>query len=85
MSASKMSAKGWVVIPKEMRRKYGLAPGTSVEVVDYGGVLAIVPVAADPVAALDGMFSDHGGKPWTEELLEERRREREREDRRFDR
>jgi AbrB family looped-hinge helix DNA binding protein len=85
VSSSKMSSKGAIVIPKELRRKYGLTPGAPVAVVDYGGVLAIVPIPSDPLAALDGMLTGDGGRPWTTELLEERQRERQREDRRFDR
>lgn len=38
-----VSTKGWVVIPVEFRRKYELEPGARVMLVDYGGVLALVP------------------------------------------
>lgn len=44
-----ISNKGWVVIPAEMRKKYNLTPGTEVVIVDYGGVLAIVPVPKNPI------------------------------------
>jgi len=44
-----ISNKGWVVIPAEMRKKYHLTPGTEVVIVDYGGVLAIVPAIKDPI------------------------------------
>jgi AbrB family looped-hinge helix DNA binding protein len=80
MSHATVSAKGWVVIPRDLRRKYGLKPGTAVEIVDYGGELAVVPVPRDPVAALFGMFAHRGGS-LTEELLAERRREHERDER----
>jgi AbrB family looped-hinge helix DNA binding protein len=30
-----ISKKGWVVIPAELRKKYQLAPGTEVIIVDY--------------------------------------------------
>ena len=39
----KISKKGWVVIPAGLRKKYGLKAGATLQVVDYGGVLAIVP------------------------------------------
>ena len=55
---AKISAKGWVVIPAELRRKYGLTPGTKVAVVDYGGVMSLVPVADDPIAASAGTLRD---------------------------
>ncbi|MGH2458572.1 MAG: AbrB/MazE/SpoVT family DNA-binding domain-containing protein [Chloroflexota bacterium] len=83
MARATMSAKGWVVIPKVRREKYGLTPGRSVEVIDYGGVVSIIPIPADPIRTMAGMFAREGGGSWTEELLEERRRERERDERRL--
>jgi AbrB family looped-hinge helix DNA binding protein len=32
-----VSTKGWVVVPKEYRLKYGLKPGAKVQIIDYGG------------------------------------------------
>jgi AbrB family looped-hinge helix DNA binding protein len=43
-----VSEKGWVVIPAELRKKYNLHPGAEVAVVDYGGVLALVPQPGMP-------------------------------------
>ena len=51
-----ISNKGWVVIPAEMRKKYNLSPGSEVMLVDYGGVLTIVPVIADPIKKGRGML-----------------------------
>jgi AbrB family looped-hinge helix DNA binding protein len=73
-----VSAKGWVVIPKNLREKYGLEKGTQLQVVDYGHVLALVPLPDDPVDALHGMLE--GGPPLTADLLAERARERVREE-----
>ena len=83
MYTATVSTKGWIVIPKAYRQKYGLEPGQKVQVVDYGGGLSIIPIAKDPIDALQGMFAD--GPSLTEELLEERRREREREEAQVDR
>jgi AbrB family looped-hinge helix DNA binding protein len=44
-----ISNKGWVVIPAELRKKYNLLAGSEVVIVDYGGVLAIVPAVKDPI------------------------------------
>ena len=41
-----VSEKGWVVLPVGLRRKSILEPGAEVSVVDYGGVLALMPTAA---------------------------------------
>lgn len=72
----KISEKGWVVIPAELRRKYALKPGTTVQIVDYGGVLALVPTVDDPVRKAAGMLK--GTKSLTRALLAERRMERRR-------
>ena len=73
-----VSAKGWVVIPKPLREKYGLEKGTRVQVVDQGDLLVLVPLPPDPEDALHGMLK--GGPSLTEERLAERARERARED-----
>jgi AbrB family looped-hinge helix DNA binding protein len=52
----RLSQKGWVVIPAALRLKHGLKPGAEVRVVDYGGVLSIVPVPDDPIAAGLGLL-----------------------------
>jgi AbrB family looped-hinge helix DNA binding protein len=72
-----VSSKGWVVIPAELRRKYNLEPGTKVHVVDYGGVLMLIPAVDDPVEQVAGMLKSE--RSLTEALLEARQEERKRE------
>ena len=48
MSVVTVSQKGWVVIPAELRRKYHWRMGDRVKVVDYGGVVSLVPVLEKP-------------------------------------
>jgi AbrB family looped-hinge helix DNA binding protein len=55
-----ISNKGWVVIPAEYRKKYNLHAGSEVVIVDYGGVLAIVPVSKKPIKQARGFLQ---GKP----------------------
>jgi AbrB family looped-hinge helix DNA binding protein len=43
-----VSQKGWVVIPAELREKYRWKTGDRVRVVDYGGVISLVPVLQAP-------------------------------------
>lgn len=69
-----ISSKGWVVIPADLRKKYGLKPGARVHLVDYGGVLAIIPALQKPIPQAAGMIKS--GKKLTDALLEEHRRER---------
>jgi AbrB family looped-hinge helix DNA binding protein len=78
MYTTTVSTKGWVVIPKALREKYGLGKGKRVQVVDYGGLLALMPVPDDPVEALHGMLA--GGPSLTADLLAEREHERRREE-----
>ena len=73
-----ISNKGWVVIPSELRKKYRLHPGAEVVIVDYGGVLAIVPAMRDPIKQGRGMLK--GGTSLTKALLDERAADRKREE-----
>ncbi len=68
-----VSQKGWVVIPAELRKKYHLSPGTEVVVVDYGGVLSIVPALRNPVKQGRGLLKDTPSL--TQDLLKERSKE----------
>lgn len=78
MYTAKVSTKGWVVIPKNLREKYGLKKGTKVLVMDYGNFLALMPLPEDPVEALHGMLEE--GPSLTADLLAERALERATED-----
>jgi AbrB family looped-hinge helix DNA binding protein len=78
MTVLTVSQKGWVVIPVELRKKYGLKPGTQVRMVDYGGTIALVPVLDDPVQQAQGMLA--GKRSLTTALLAERAEERRRDE-----
>jgi AbrB family looped-hinge helix DNA binding protein len=71
----RLSQKGWVVIPAALREKYGLKPGADVQVVDYGGVLALVPAFKDPIT--DGAGLLKGADSLTLAIVEDHRLERE--------
>ena len=75
----RISSKGWVVIPSELRKKYAIEPGDLVQIVDYGGVLAIVPSLKDPIEEGDGIL--RGGESLGKALLRERTADRKRENR----
>jgi len=77
MSIVTVSSKGWVVIPADLRKKYDLEPGSRVVIVDYGGVLAIVPALSDPVRESVGLLK--GVSSLTQALRRERAEERKRE------
>jgi len=71
-----VSEKGWVVIPADLRKKYNLRLGAQVSIVDYGGVLALVPAMAKPFRQAAGILK--GRTSLTRALLTEHRRERSR-------
>lgn len=70
----RLSQKGWVVIPATLRQKYNLKPGDEVQVVDYGGVLSLVPIYPDPVQAGAGLL--RGEDSLTQAVVEQHRQER---------
>jgi len=74
MTIAIVSEKGWVVVPKIFREKYGLKPGTRVQVVDDGEGISIIPLPDDPINALRGMFAQEPSL--SEDLLIERQRAR---------
>jgi AbrB family looped-hinge helix DNA binding protein len=47
MATATVSGEGWVVIPKEIREKHRIKPGQKVYFVDYGGIIALLPVPQD--------------------------------------
>jgi len=73
MPLATISAKGRIAIPVEYRRKYNLQPGDKVQIVDYGGILAIVPVPKDPIET--GYDLLKGSKSLTKALLDEHAQE----------
>jgi AbrB family looped-hinge helix DNA binding protein len=79
VSTATVSAKGWIVIPAELRRKYHIEPGGQIRIVDYGGSLGLVPALEDPIREARGALA--GKTSLTQALFEDRRRERARESR----
>jgi AbrB family looped-hinge helix DNA binding protein len=69
-----VSGEGWIVIPAALRKKYNLHAGAEVSVVDYGGVLSLVPAMKKPIRDAAGMLK--GRRSLTRSLLAEHRRER---------
>jgi AbrB family looped-hinge helix DNA binding protein len=70
----KMSSKGQVVLPAEVRRKYRLDAGAELELVDAGDHLVVWPAAVDPVGRLKGLLAAMPGeRSLVEALLASRR------------
>ena len=71
-----ISNKGWIVIPAEYRKKYNLHAGSQVVIVDYGGVLAIVPAVKDPIKQGRGFLK--GSSSMAQDLKKDRELEKKR-------
>jgi AbrB family looped-hinge helix DNA binding protein len=68
---TKVTDRGQVSIPAEIRRKLGITARTSLEWVLEGNAARVIPIPDDPIAALRG-----AGKPGAvRRLLAERRRD----------
>jgi len=78
MPAVVTSAKGQVVIPKKERDRIGLRPGMRVSVTAVGDHIEIRPIPENPVEHFHGFFKK--GPSLTKALLDERRKDRRRED-----
>jgi len=74
---AKVTARGQVSIPAEIRREFNIEPESSVEWIVEGSNIKVVPLPKDPVAAFRGRGS---GRYSTERLIEERRTEKKDED-----
>jgi AbrB family looped-hinge helix DNA binding protein len=80
MRTAKTSPKGQVVIPKEMRDRLGMKPGSLVEITLTQEGVEIRPLPENPITALRG--SVPGAASLATKLMKEHRREVERDARR---
>lgn len=70
------TVKGQIVIPASLRRKYGIKNGTKIIVTDVGDAILLKPVTEQYLKNLQGSLKGRGG---LKVLVEERRKDRERE------
>ena len=73
METIKVLAKGQIVIPASIRKKYGIEPGHEITIFEYDNLIYLSPPSKDPVKEAMGCL------PMTpslsEELLKERRKD----------
>ena len=70
------TVKGQIVIPAELRRKYGIKAGTKITVIDNGETIILKPVTEETLRRLQGSLK---GKGVLKALMDERRSDAERE------
>lgn len=73
---AKVTSRGQVSIPSEIRRQFNIEPESRVEWIVESNVIKVVPLPKDPIAAFRGRGSR---KFSTDRLIKERRAEREKE------
>jgi AbrB family looped-hinge helix DNA binding protein len=82
MNSSYVTSKGQLVVPSQIRRRYGIKPGTRINFVEEGNRIIFQPVTHEYIESFCGIFKQkHGEKSVVQEHLEERRAERDRESR----
>ena len=79
METSVVTIKGQIVIPKKIRNLFHIKKGTQVRFETHNGQIVLKPLTPDYFDKMAGVLGT-GGK-LTKALLEERARERERENR----
>ena len=73
MAVVKILSKGQIVIPAEIRKRYNLEPGKEIQIMEYGGIIYLIPPVEDPINAACGVLPP---KPsLSEKLLRERKSE----------
>jgi AbrB family looped-hinge helix DNA binding protein len=78
MDTAYVTTKGQLVIPARIRRKLGIKPGTKVCFVERGNEILFQPVTREYIRGMSGMLKS--ATSVTEDLLEERRKDRQREE-----
>ena len=72
---TKLSPKGQIVIPVELRNKYNIRTGDTIELMDIGGEIVIIPLAIkNPIDQAKGILK--GGKSTRQLLAAIRKEER---------
>ena len=73
MATVKTLSKGQIVIPAEIRKRYHIERGTVIQIMEYGGIIYLIPPVEDPIKAACGILPS---KPsLSERLIKERRSE----------
>jgi AbrB family looped-hinge helix DNA binding protein len=73
METVKVLAKGQVVIPASVRKKYDIRPGAKMHIFEYGNLIYLVPPSKDPVK--DAMGCLPPTPSLSEELLAEQKKD----------
>jgi len=73
MATVKTLSKGQIVIPAEIRKRYHIEPGTEIQIMEYGGIIYLIPPVEDPIKAACGILPSEPSL--SEKLVRERKKE----------
>jgi AbrB family looped-hinge helix DNA binding protein len=73
MKTVKVLAKGQIVIPAGIRKKYEIKPGSTIQLFEYDNLIYLVPPSRDAIEAAIGCLPDSPSLP--DELLNERKKD----------
>lgn len=80
MNSAYVTSKGQLVVPSQIRRRYGIKPGTRIHFVEEGNRIIFQPVTREYIRSFRGQFRLRPGeKSAVQEHLQERRKDRDRE------
>jgi len=82
MEEAYITSKGQLVVPARLRRKYGIKPGTKICFVERDHEIIFQPVTKEYIRSVCGMLKSDTSM--TKALLEERARDKEREEAKFE-
>ena len=66
MAIVKTLSKGQIVIPAEIRKRYHIEPGTEIQIMEYEGIIYLIPPVEDPIKEACGILSP---KPSLSDML----------------
>lgn len=70
---TKVSTRGQVSIPSELRKRFKIEPETQLEWIEDGNAIRVIPLPKDPISAFKGAGR---GRYTSDELVRDRRKER---------
>jgi AbrB family looped-hinge helix DNA binding protein len=69
----KTLTKGQIVIPAAIRKKYHIESGTELQIMEYGGIIYLIPPVDDPINVACGLLPKRPSL--SEKILERRKKE----------
>lgn len=75
MNTSVVTTKGQVVIPSEIRKKYGIKVGTKIKFDEENGEIKIIPITEETIRKNIGLLKSNG--KLLKVLMKEKEHERE--------